>query len=381
MTKIVALYFPQLHPIPENDEWWGKGFTDWVNVKKAKPLYSNHYQPRVPANNNYYDQSDEKIIRQQVKLAREYGISGFCHYHYWFDGKQLLETPTNILINNNDIDIEFCLTWANETWSRRWDGQDHHILQLQTHAPNIEKWSLHFDYLIKAWSDERAIKVDGKPIFLIYRPEKIQEIDKMFDYWQTRAKDFGLDGIYFVAVNQYKLPEKDILNCFDAVMLFQPFVAAFNFKHTNMSLSRKLLLKLERKLPQSFKKSLKSFNGFIKRKQANSTTIYDYDEVWEKIISVDHDISLPVFSGAFVDWDNTPRYGERATIFKGANPDKFEFWLSQLIKKVKQKTQEEQFIFINAWNEWAESAYLEPDDQYGLKYLEAIRNILQLENK
>ena len=203
----------------------------------------------------------------------------------------------------------------------------------------------------------------------------------MFDYWQTRAKDFGLDGIYFVAVNQYKLPEKDILNCFDAVMLFQPFVAAFNFKHTNMSLSRKLLLKLERKLPQSFKKSLKSFNGFIKRKQANSTTIYDYDEVWEKIISVDHDISLPVFSGAFVDWDNTPRYGERATIFKGANPDKFEFWLSQLIKKVKQKTQEEQFIFINAWNEWAESAYLEPDDQYGLKYLEAIRNILQLENK
>jgi hypothetical protein len=376
MTKIIALYFPQLHPIPENDKWWGQGFTDWVNVKKAQPLYLDHYQPRVPFNHNYYDQSEEQTIRSQVKLAKEYGIFGFCHYHYWFDGKQLLETPTNIFLANKDIDIKFCLAWANETWSKRWDGQDHHILQLQTHPPEIERWSLHFDYLIKAWTDERAIKVDGKPVFLIYRPQKIKEIKKMLDYWQMRAQEYGLKGIYFVTINQYQLPKEKILQCFDAVMMFQPFVAAFNLKNSTIPLWRKLLSKVERRLPQFAQESFISLSSIIKRQNSNSITIYDYEEVWQQIINMEYDTNLPIFSGAFVDWDNTARYGDRATIFKGANPDRFEFWLNKLVQKVEQRPVEEQFIFVNAWNEWAESAYLEPDQKYGLEYLEAIRTVL-----
>ena len=376
MVRIIALYFPQLHSIPENNKWWGEGFTDWVNVKKSQPLYPYHYQPRIPANNHYYDQSEETTVREQVKLAEKYGIYGFCHYHYWFDGKQLLETPTNIFLENKDINIKFCLAWANETWSRRWDGQDHYILQLQTHPPDIERWSLHFDYLIKAWTDERAIKIDGKPIFLVYRPQKIREIGKMFDYWQMRAKEYGLKGIFFVAMNQHKLPENDILKCFDALMLFQPFFTAFNSKKENFSILRKLFLKIKNKAPTFTNKIIASAQSFLRKKQENSMTFYDYENVWEQIVESNVNINIPLFQGAFVDWDNTARYGNRATVFQGATPERFEFWLEKLVNKVKQKPELEQFIFMNAWNEWAEGAYLEPDEKYGLKYLEAIKNIL-----
>lgn len=374
MPKFVALYFPQLHPIPENDQWWGEGFTDWVNVKKAQPLFPGHYQPRVPENNYYYDQSQEETIRQQVKLAQEYGIYGFCHYHYWFDGKQLLETPTNIFLKNKDLDIKFCLAWANETWSRRWDGQDHDILQLQTHPPDIDRWSLHFDYLIQAWTDERAIKINGKPVFLIYRPQKIYEIGKMFDYWETRAKEYGLEGIFFVAINQYQLPEKNILQHFDGVMLFQPFYTAFNLKNENLSIFKRAFLKLYKHLPLEIKDLLISLQPKASD-NSSSITIYDYDEIWENIILNKISSKLPVFEGAFVDWDNTARYGNRATIFKGATPEKFGFWLEKLASKVSKNAENEQLIFINAWNEWAESAYLEPDERFGIKYLDVIKEL------
>lgn len=374
MTKLIALYFPQLHPIPENDEWWGEGFTDWVNVKKAKSLFSNHYQPRIPLNNNYYNQACEKIVRWQINLAKEHGISGFCHYHYWFDGKQLLETPTNIFLKNKDIDFQFCLAWANETWSRRWDGQDHQVLQLQTHPPVVEKWARHFDYLIKAWTDERAIRVDGKPVFLIYRPHKIKEIGRMFDYWQTRAREHGIDGIYFVAINQYKFPEDSILKYFDAVMMFQPFVAAFELQDRARPLWQKLVLKVEKRLPNIVKESLAPIQSFVKK--GKSLTIFDYDKVWETIVSSEKEPGIVVFPGAFVDWDNTARYGNRATIFKGANPAQFEFWLRKLVEQVSQYRKAEQLIFMNAWNEWAEGAYLEPDEKYKLAYLEAVKNVL-----
>lgn len=373
MVKLVALYFPQLHPISENDQWWGQGFTDWVNVKKAQPLFPGHHQPRIPANKNYYDQSEEETIRQQVELAQEYGIYGFCHYHYWFDGKQLLETPTNIFLQNKDLNIKFCLAWANETWSRRWDGQDHDILQLQTHPPEIASWSLHFDYLIQAWTDERAIKIDGKPIFLIYRPQKIQEIGKMFDYWQARAKDHGLEGIFFIAINQYQFPEKRILCHFDGVMLFQPFFTAFNLKNHNLSIFQKVFLKLYNYVPLKLKDLFISLQPKTENKP-HTTTVYNYDEIWESIVTQEVNSELPLFEGAFVDWDNTARYGSRATIFQGATPEKFEFWLKKLVSKVSKKSENEQLIFINAWNEWAESAYLEPDERFGLKYLDMIKS-------
>lgn len=376
MTKFIALYFPQLHPIPENDEWWGEGFTDWVNVKKALPLYPGHNQPRIPADSNYYDQSEEGTIRKQVQMAQQYGIHGFCHYHYWFDGKQLLQTPTDIFLDNKDLDIKFCLAWANETWSRRWDGQEHDILQLQTHPAEEERWSLHFDYLIKAWTDERAITIDGKPVFLIYRPQKIDEIGKMFEYWKERAKEYGLKGLYFIAMNQYQLPKPEVLNFFDGLMLFQPFFSAFNESYNSLPIYKRVLKKIERRMPASILDYIKSFQSSFRNEKIKSLTFYDYDKIWEKIVSTDIKNSLPVFEGAYVDWDNTARYGDRATIFEGATPTKFSYWLNELVKKTKSSPQSEQYIFINAWNEWAEGAYLEPDEKYGLEYLESIKNIV-----
>ena len=161
------MYFPQLHAIPENDEWWGKGFTDWNNVKSGFPQFEGHHQPRIPLNDYYYDQSKLETIKSQVELARTHGIYGFCHYHYWFDGKQLLETPTNLMLAHKEIDFPFCLSWANETWSRRWDAQEHHILIQQTHPPVKEKWKRHYDYLIQFWKDPLSIKFYGKHVFII----------------------------------------------------------------------------------------------------------------------------------------------------------------------------------------------------------------------
>ena len=223
-VRMIAIYFPQLHAIPENDRWWGAGFTDWMNVQRARPLYPGHYQPRVPRD-GYYDQSDARVVRRQVQMAREYGLGGFCHYHYWFEGKQLLQRPTELFLQMKDLDFPFCLSWANETWSRRWDGQEHQVLQLQRHPPTKEAWGAHFDYLIRAWTDPRALRVDGKPLFMIYRPDKIERPGEMFDYWQTRARAHGLEGLYFVAVSQYKTPAWDVLRHFDALFRFQPAVA------------------------------------------------------------------------------------------------------------------------------------------------------------
>ena len=230
-AKLIAMYFPQLHAIPENDEWWGVGFTDWDNVKTAKPQFDGHYQPRIPLDNNYYDQSQLETLRWQVELAKQHGIYGFCHYHYWFDGKQLLETPTNLMLENKALDFPFCLSWANETWSRRWDAQDHQILIKQTHPPTQESWKKHYDYLIKAWKDPRAIKVDGKPVFIIYRPHRIEKINDMLAYWRELAQKDSLPGLYFIFQMQYELKREvwlDALASFDAVFQFQPFQAVYS---------------------------------------------------------------------------------------------------------------------------------------------------------
>ena len=208
--KLIAMYFPQLHAIPENDEWWGKDFTDWINVKAAKPQFEGHYQPRVPLNSNYYDQSQLETLRWQIDLAKSHGVYGFCHYHYWFDGKQLLETPTNLMLANKDLDMPFCLSWANETWSKRWDGRDHDILIKQTHPPLKQRWKLHFDYLIRAWRDERAICVDGKPVFIIYRPHNIPEIENMLEYWRELAVEHSLKGLYFIFKNSMNCQRKTV---------------------------------------------------------------------------------------------------------------------------------------------------------------------------
>ena len=384
-AKLIAIYFPQLHEIPENNEWWGKGFTDWVNVKAAKQQYDGHYQPRVPLNNNYYDQSQLETLRWQINLAKEHGVYGFCHYHYWFDGKQLLEKPTNLFLENKDLQMRFCLSWANETWSKRWDGQDHHILIKQSHPPSKERWKLHFDYLIKAWTDDRAIKVDNKPVFIIYRPHRIPEIDHMLNYWRELAIKNGLPGLYFIAQKQYEFPNRSCLNEFDAVFEFQPFVSQHRPPESqhrppesvNHSLYRKSRYKLMRVLPEFMQDILRSSKSFVLNSLSKEQlSYYDYEKIWSDIVKVRNLDEMTTYPGAYVDWDNTARYKDRATIYKDANPERFEYWLGELIKSMPSRDIPEPYIFLNAWNEWAECAYLEPDHKYEYKYLEAMKKVL-----
>jgi lipopolysaccharide biosynthesis protein len=370
-AKIVALYFPQLHPIPENDRWWGKGFTDWANVKRARPLYPGHYQPRVPLRRNYYDQSQFDVIRRQVELAKAYGIHGFCHYHYWFDGKQLLETPTNLFLAAKELDFRFCLAWANETWSKRWDGQDHYILQAQTHPEDPDRWELHFKYLIKAWADDRSIRIDGKPLFLIYRPQRIPNVGRLFEYWRARARDHGLPGVYFAGITQHLLPDAQQLKHFDAMMLFQPFVGYFNNFPRVTPRWMHALARVRPFIPRQAEPLAQKLVDLLIQ-----PTRVDYDAVWRAIIDWPVDRRIPQFLGAYVDWDNTARYRNRATVFEGATPERFGYWMRKLLARASENREEEQLVFVNAWNEWAEGAYLEPDERYGYAYLEALKRAI-----
>lgn len=371
-AKLIAMYFPQLHAIPENDTWWGKGFTDWDNVKTAEQQFEGHYQPRVPLKNNYYDQSKLDTLLWQIALAKKYGIYGFCHYHYWFDGKQLLETPTNLILKNKDIDFPFCLSWANETWSRRWDGRNHHVLIKQTHPPTEASWKKHYDYLITVWKDPRAIKVDGKPVFAIYRPQNIEKINEMIAFWRKLAVQDGLPGLYIIFQKGYEVPNRACLDSFDAVFQFQPFEAIYSPTFDKNHIRRSYLFKVFLSMPHWLQDLLRS----LRIRYFRNMTYHDYDAVWQQAVDIRPDEKFTTFPGAFVDWDNTARYKNKAIVFNGAAPNRFAHWLALQVKSMPQRNLPEDFIFINAWNEWSEGTYLEPDERYGYQYLEAVKQAL-----
>jgi hypothetical protein len=372
-VRALAFYFPQFHRIPENSAWWGEGFTDWVNVRRAQPQFPGHAQPRVPLGGRYYDQSRKDTLEWQIDLARRHALGGFCHYHYWFDGKQLLETPTNLVIENRDLDFPFCLAWANETWSRRWDGRDHHVLQAQTHRPDPQLWRRHFEYLFRAWSDPRAITIDGRPVFLIYRPHLIQQLGEMLDSWREEARRRGLAGLYFVAMKQFEFPVPEVLRHFDATVQFQPFEALFSPDFEGKVFETSKPVMALRRLPERAQDLLRA----IRYAWFSGLSFYEYDTVWKQILKVEREGGIPAFPGAFVDWDNTARYVKRARIFRGVTPERFEHWFRQLVEITAARPDPEHTIFINAWNEWAEGAYLEPDERRGLAYLEAVRRCLE----
>jgi len=371
-VRALAFLFPQFHAIAENDAWWGPGFTDWVNVRRAQPQFAGHYQPRVPLGGRYYDQSLNETLAWQIDLARRHGLSGFCHYHYWFDGKQLLEKPTNVVLESPRLDFPFALAWANETWSRRWDGRDHHVLQAQTHRPDPALWRRHFEYLFRAWSDPRAITIDGRPLFLIYRPQLVKELGAMLETWREEAHRRGLPGLYVVAMKQFEFPFPELLRHFDATMQFQPFEALFSPDFEGRVFETSKPVMALRRLPERAQDVLRA----LRYRWFPRLSVYDYDLVWQHILKVEREGGIPAFPGAFVDWDNTARYVKRARIFRGATPERFEHWFRQLVAATSARPAPEQTIFINAWNEWAESAYLEPDEKYGLAYLEAVKRAL-----
>ncbi len=373
-VKLISIYYPQFHCIPVNDTAWGNGFTDWENVKKATPLFKGHYQPRIPMAKNYYDLSDPQHIKKQIDEAKKYGLDGFCFYHYWFDGKLLLEKPLELFLADKSIDFNFCLSWANETWTKRWTGDSKTIIQEQKHTPSELIWEKHFNYLLKFFKDDRYITIDNKPVFLIYQPIIIDKISRLLEFWQELAKKSGLEGIYFIATKRHDHLRSNVLNNFDGVMKFQPQEVYNSSDFSERGIIQRKILDKFRFLPEKYI----DFLHFYKSKM-QSYRIFDSHKIWKLLLKNAYkeipDFEGDVFESFYANWDNTPRYGKKATIFSFINASEFKEYYKTLRNKATEKSSE--FIFFNAWNEWAEGAYIEPDEKYGYDYLEAIYEVSQ----
>lgn len=352
MIKTIAMYLPQFHCFPENDTWWGKGFTEWTNVKAAKPLYNNHLQPRVPLDGEYYDLSEEAVLVKQMQMAKEYGVDGFCFYHYWFNGKKLLEKPVEKLLSMDNIILPFCFCWANEPWTRNWDGLTNakEILMPQEYGQE-EEWKEHFEYLNRFFSKEQYIKKDNKPVFIIYKASDIKEREKMINYWNKLAKKEGYAGIYIINVHRANA-NREIPIVGDAVMDFEPFATLARAKMTGLQ-------------------------GMIKQYEGNNGKTYeviDYENFCEYMVSRYIFKGMNHYLGFFAGWDNTPRRRDNTEIiFENNTPEVFQKYFKMQYERSIEACND--FIFINAWNEWGEGTFLEPDERYRFGYLEAIKRV------
>lgn len=356
MTKIIAYYLPQFHTIPENDAWWGKGFTEWNNVKRAIPRFKGHNQPRIPLGNHYYNLLDSDVQEWQSKIAQENGIYGFCYYHYWYNGKLLLEKPAEQMLKNDAVTIPFCFSWANHSWRRTWGDYSKTVLMEQVYGGEKE-WKAHFEYLLPFFKDKRYIKEDGKPLFLIYRPGDIPDLYRMTCYWNQLAIKNHLPGICFASQDvEYNICQDEEASNFSYNVEYQPDRAKQIYREPRYVINAKI-------------------NEIFNFPWKFSRCTFDYDKLW-KIVLRQKPSSEKSIPGAFVDWDNTPRFAERGTVCVGNTIEKFEKYLALQIKRTRQVYKSE-YLFLFAWNEWGESAYLEPDEynQYGL--LEAVKKALQ----
>lgn len=354
--KFMAFYLPQFHTIPENDKWWGEGFTDWVNVKRAKKYFPTHRQPRIPLGEAYYDLSKAEDLRKQAELAKKYGVYGFCFYHYWFEGKLLLEKPAKNLLDNRDIDINYCFSWANETWARTWDGKEQDILIKQTYGGEDE-WEKHFLYFLDYFKDERYIKIDNRPMLVIYKKAQIPDLKEMVHYWNNRAKEEGFNGVYLVETLRDK-SAGDTSGIFDARVEFEPA------RTLSMQSDISLWYKRIRRYSIGFL-NLICHTNFLMNK------IYSFESISKK--SIGRIIPPNTFPGLFVGWDNSPRKRTMSTIITEPTTEEFDKYIKAQVEKAKANNDSEnQFIFVNAWNEWAEGTYLEPDTVNKCRYLEII---------
>ena len=374
--KIIPLYLPQFHTIPENDEWWGKGFTECVNVRDAKPLFEGHNQPRVPLNNNYYDLSDIETLKWQCRIAKEYGIYGFCMYHYWFNGHLLLEKPMEMLLAHPEIDIKYCISWANHDWTDAWKASNRQPKVLIAHNFDDEKdWVDHFNYLLPFFKDPRYMTENNKPLMVIYIPNIIRKLKKMLDVWSQMARDNGFDGLTFI----YQSAASSFDNSWDHSLFdygveMNPGYVGLANRQKNSSFFPKLM-----KYSHEIKRFLHIRRSLLPQKKITEVSKADYDYTWQRILELRPISNAPkMIPCAFTDWDNTPRHKERGYLFQGVSPDKFKSYFKQLIDNTK-KYYDTDMIFVFAWNEWAEGGYLEPDEKNGFAFLEAIKECLSEE--
>ncbi len=351
-ARLIAFYLPQFHPIPENDEWWGRGFTEWRKVAGARPLFRGHEQPHLPADLGFYDLRVPEARAAQADLAREHGIEGFCYWHYWFGGKRLLERPFNEVLKSGEPEFPFCLGWANESWTGVWHGARDRILMEQTY-PGKQDEESHFRALLGAFQDPRYLTIEGRPVFYVYRPRNLPDPRRFTEHWQELAVRSGLKGIYFIGedLEMNWDPRRD---GFDASVPHSP---GFTFRR--MIISHKEPVRLALRLKYYY------LNRYIGR-----PNILRYEEYVER--------SCPALSADFTqypsvlpNWDNTPRSGARGYVLTGSNPELFRLQLRKAMAQVAGRPHDNRVVFVKSWNEWAEGNYLEPDAKFGRAWLEA----------
>lgn len=350
-ARLIAFHLPQFHPTPENDAWWGKGFTEWTNVAKAKPLFPGHYQPHLPADLGFYDLRLPAARHAQAELAREYGIAGFCYYHYWFGGRRILEQPVNQILLSREPDFPFCLCWANHSWNTAWQGTTETLIE-QVY-PGWDDHAAHFEWLLRAFTDPRYLKIDDKPIFVIYRPDDIPNVAEVMAFWRDRAARAGLPGLHIIGVshrNEGWDPRPRGLNA--SMMQALP-------RRDGRIPRRYLALKLKLAL-QGNRHELSIWNY----KDIRSILLRGNRPDW-----LDYPIVLP-------NWDNTPRTGMRGLVFHDATPELFRGHLREALSRVEAHPESERVIFLKAWNEWAEGNHVEPDQKWGRAWLEVIKEEL-----
>lgn len=360
VVRLIAHYLPQFHPIPENDEWWGRGFTEWRLVAQAKPLFSGHAQPRLPGELGFYDLRIPEVRAAQAELAREHGIEGFCYWHYWFAGGRLLERPFNEVLESGEPDFPFCLAWANHTWSRVWEGKSRVILMEQTY-PGVEDYTNHFHSLLPAFSDPRYITVDGKPLFVVFRPQDLPEPREFADCWHALAEKSGLKGIYIMGItcSPWNLSAWTTRDCgFDASLTTACLSAGVPSGKPERNGPGRMLREVRRNV------RLKLRRPVVRR--------YDTE-----VMGAFSPGPLPddCYPAVLSNWDNTPRHKyNRGRVLVGSNPEAFRAHLRDGISQVIHRDDEHRIVFIKSWNEWAEGNYIEPDAHFGRGYLEAIRD-------
>jgi lipopolysaccharide biosynthesis protein len=344
---LISFYLPQFHAIPENDAWWGKGFTEWTNVRRAIPLFPGHYQPKIPGDLGYYDLRNVSVIKKQIELAKLYGINGFCFYLYWFGGKRLLELPVKQFLNDTDICFPFCVCWANENWSKRWDGLDNEILIAQQHSP---KDDLEFiEYISKYLKDPRYIRIKNKPLVIVYRPSLLPSAKRSAERWRNWCFKNGVGDIFLAYTQSFEREDPSVYG-FDAAIEFPP----------NNSTPPVITGRIKN-VSSSFSGTFYNWRIFVERSNNYKNPGY------------------PLFLSVCPSWDNTARRMENSSIFLGSTPDQYREWLENAAVETRRRFKDstERLIFINAWNEWAEGAYLEPDNKFGYAYLQATRDALE----
>ena len=353
MAKFIALYLPQFHPIPENDKWYGKGFTEWTNVAKATPLFHGHYQPHIPADLGFYDLRMKETITEQIKMAKQYGVDGFCYWHYWFgNGRRLLEKPFQMLLEDKSLDFSFSLAWANETWEKKlWDSKKKNEIIVKQDYPGEKDYINHFYAMLDAFRDPRYIRIADKLMFYVYKPMNCPDMQLFIDIWRDLLSKEGLGDFYFIA-NDCDCRNKEAL-----------FTMGFD------AICNDNVLNIHHKLNTYTKGKL-----WLQRELLHMPTVFAYKKAIDYMITRD-DYQHNIIPMVAPNWDHSPRSGRKSIILNDSKPEFFRELLLKACEANKEKPEEEKIIIIRAWNEWGEGNHLEPDLKYGRGYLKAIKSV------